>query len=307
MSTSDNMVPLVSRPWLNAAGAALPISSLPGLRSDAIQGLEASFPGGISPAMRALLETSCGLDGTDIGSIDFTGRWFPEEPIAVFRPCLTLAIDDVGRRWIAETTNQNDLPGPVWCVFSDPEVAVYVSDNLRDFLAELRDRSARGQMLDWLRTLTAQARTVWSHRHALAVRSHDRCRLDDGVRGWLWKLPFDAYLYDLRAPMPARGWPYGLAGPSGRLYRCGRLPVFAVAGWPSTSRWAQHLSAIAASYPLAQPAVSAPDSQSRRARSRPARAPDTIARKSSGSRTRWRSPRPFFNGAFEREVPRCAS
>jgi len=25
------------------------------------------------------------------------------------------------------------------------------------------------------------------------------------------------------------GWPYGLAGSSGHLYRCGKLPIFAVA------------------------------------------------------------------------------
>ena len=46
-------------------------------------------------------------------------------------------------------------------------------------------------------------------------------------------LPAGAYVYDLRARSAVRGWPYGVAGPSGRHYRCGRLPVFAVAGMPA--------------------------------------------------------------------------
>jgi hypothetical protein len=60
------------------------------------------------------------------------GCWFPEEPCPVFRPCLTLAVDDAGRRWIAEFGGK-DLPGPIWCVFHDPKVAVYISDDLAAF------------------------------------------------------------------------------------------------------------------------------------------------------------------------------
>jgi hypothetical protein len=189
--------------------------------------------------MKALLGACCGLTGTELGSIDFTGCWFPEEPCAVFRPALTLAVDDDGRRWIAEVGNR-DLPGPVWCVFPDPEVAVYVSDDLAAFLATLHDHTSRGEMHAWLRDLTAEARSVWSQRHLSAMRPHEAHRSDRAIRGWLLGLPFDAYVYDLRAPRTARGWPYGVAGPSGRLYRCGRLPVFAVAGLPAEGWWAPY-------------------------------------------------------------------
>jgi hypothetical protein len=182
--------------------------------------------------MQALLSTCCGLAGTALGSIDFTGCWFPEEPYAVFRPALTLAIDDAERRWIAEIGDK-DLPGPVWCVFPDPEVAVYVSDDLAAFMATIREYTGRGEMHAWLHGLTAQARTVWSRRHALAMRPHEAAHSDRAIRGWLLGLPVDAYVYDLRAQRIARGWPYGVAGPSGRFYRCGRLPVFAVAGLPA--------------------------------------------------------------------------
>jgi hypothetical protein len=232
MSAPDTMLPLVSAPWLDADGHPLSVRPLPGLRSEAIQSLECSYPGTLTPAMQALLGTCCGLAGTAIGSIDFTGCWFFEEPYAVFRPALTLAVGDAERRWIAEISDK-DLPGPVWCVFPDPEVAVYVSDDVAAFMSTIRAHTCRGEMHAWLRGLTAQARTVWCRRHAWAMRPHEAARSDRGIRGWLLGLPMDAYVYDLRVPGIARGWPYGVAGPSGRLYRCGRLPVFAVAGFPA--------------------------------------------------------------------------
>jgi hypothetical protein len=92
--------------------------------------------------MKALLSACCGLAGTEIGSIDFTGCWFPEEPYAVFRPALTLAIDDAERRWIAEIGDK-DLPGPVWCLFPDPEVAVYVSDDVAAFMSTIAPARSR--------------------------------------------------------------------------------------------------------------------------------------------------------------------
>ena len=110
-------------------------------------------PGLSTPSIQALLATCCGLADTELGPIDFTGCWFPKEPCAVFQPCLTLAIDDAGRRWIAESGDR-DLPGPVWCVFPDPQVAVHVCDDLPAFLATLHEHAHRGQTLAWLQDLT---------------------------------------------------------------------------------------------------------------------------------------------------------
>src|ERR1700735_5102465 len=222
MSASDTTMPLISAPWLNAEGNPLSVIPLPGLREEVIQSLECSYPGILSPPVKELLSRSCGLAGTELGSIDFTGCWFLEEPDAIFRPALTLAIDDAERRWIAEVGN-HDLPGPIWCVFTHPEVAVYVSNDLAAFLATLRERTCGGEVGRWLDELAAQARTVWSQRHAWALRPHEAHRSDPAIRGWLMTLPSQAYVYDLRAPSAARGWPYGVAGPSGRHYRCGRL------------------------------------------------------------------------------------
>jgi hypothetical protein len=251
MSTADTMTPVVSVPWLDAKGNPTPVRALPGLHPEAIQALECSFPGIISPEFKRVLETCCGLAETQIGSIDFTGCWFPEEPCRVFQPCLTLAIDDAGRRWVGEI-GERDLPGPIWCVFPDPKVAVYVSDDLAAFIATLRGAAYRGETLKGLQDLSAQARTVWSRRHALARRPYELHESDGQLRSWLAGLPFDAYVYDLRTPTIARGWPYGLAGPSGRLYRCGRLPVFAVAGAPSEG-WRQTFSAtVPPTYPGAK-------------------------------------------------------
>ncbi len=231
MSTHDTMTPLTSTPWLDSSGNALSVRPLPGLRPELIESLNLIYPGIINPTMQALLASCSGLADTELGHIDFTGSCFPQEPCAVFQPCLTVAIDDAGRRWIAEVGNQ-DLPGPVWCVFPDPQVAVPIADDLRTFLATLHDHAHRGQTLAWLQDLSATAHAVWTHRRALASRP-SRAHSDDEIRGWLSSLPSGAYVYDLRRTSTVRGWPYGVAGPSARLYRCGRLPVFAVAGSPS--------------------------------------------------------------------------
>jgi len=239
MSPSDVTMPLISAPWLNAEGNPLSVVPLPGLRSEVIQNLECSHPGILSRPMKNLLGSCCGLAGTELGSIDFTGCWFMEEPYPVFRPALTLAIDDAERRWIAEVGNQ-DLPGPIWCVLPDPEVAAYVCDDLSAFLRTLHDRTSRGEVGAWLQNLTAQARAIWSRRHALALRPYEAHRSDRTIRGWLMTLPSDAYVYDLHTQTDTRGWPYGVGGPSSRLYRCGRELVFAVAGLPAQGWRAPH-------------------------------------------------------------------
>jgi hypothetical protein len=254
MSPSDVTMPLISAPWLNADGNPLSVTPLPGLRSEVVRSLECSYPGLLSPLMKDLLGRSCGLAGTALGSIDFTGCWFQEEPYLAFRPALTLAIDEAERRWVAEVGN-NELPGPVWCVFPRPEVAVYVSDDLAAFLNLLRKRTCRGETEAWLRELSAQARAVWSRRHALALRPHEVHRVDRPIRGWLATLPQDAYVYDLRMPAGERGWPYGVSGPSGRHYRCGRELVFAVAGPPAEGWRVTHPQSRVPRMPQAVPSV----------------------------------------------------
>lgn len=228
MSTRDTMAPFISAPWLDRQGRSLGVRPLPGLRSAVLQELRFSCPA-LSPDYREFLASCSGIAGTALGRIDFTNCWHPEEQCPVFNPCLTLAIDDDGRRWIAELSDDGQ-PGRVWCLFADPEVAVYVSDDLATFLATVRDRTCQGRLFSWLQDLTAQAHAIWRHRRTLALRPYQAVEADTELAAWLATLPADAYVYDLRSPMAARGWPYGLAGPTGRLFRYGRLPVFAVAG-----------------------------------------------------------------------------
>jgi len=254
MSTTGKVVPFSPAPVKPLPRGLFHVFSVPGLSMQAIQGLEATYPGTLTADMRSLLQATCGLTAAELGTIDLTGRWHPEEPISVFRPCLTLAIDDEGRRWIAETSRDQGLPGPVWCVLSDPTVALYISDDLNGFLSTLNDAIDRGQLYRWLRGLHRDARAIWAQRQALARGSYKTCREDRSLCGWLAELPFDAHIYDLRAPSALRGWPYGLAGPEGRLYRCGRLPVFAVSTAPSASRWTQHMSQVAEMAEMLAPA-----------------------------------------------------
>jgi len=255
MPIAGNVVPFSPAPVKPLARSVLKLVSVPGLSTQAIQGLEATYPGTLTAEMRSLLGTSCGLTAPEFGAIDFTSRWHPEEPISVFRPCLTLAIDDEGRRWIAETSRDQGLPGPVWCVLPEPAVTLHVCDDLYDFVRTLNGAAERGQLYKWLRGLQRDARAIWGQREALARLSYESCREDHGLRNWVAELPFDAHIYDLRAPSALRGWPYGLAGPEGRLYRCGRLPVFAVSTAPSASRWTQYMRQVAAAAEIPAPAA----------------------------------------------------
>src|SRR5438876_8982554 len=141
--------------------------------------------------MRALIQKSCGLAVPGFVSFDFTGQCYPEEPIRVLRPSLTLAIDDQGRRWIAETSHRG-LPGPIWCVLENPAVAVHVSDDMGAFLQELEDRAGHGNLARWLRSIHRTAHRVWADRHTLARRSYELCQRDRLVSGWLAELPVDA-------------------------------------------------------------------------------------------------------------------
>lgn len=229
MSTLDTMAPFISAPWIDRDGNPLSVRALPGLRSEVLRELKFSYPGLMSPTYRDFLGACSGLAGTALGHIDFTGCWYPEEECPVFNPCLTLAIDDERRRWITEMSDDG-LPGRVWCLFADPEVAVYVSDDLATFIATLRERTCQGRLFSWLQDLTAQAHAIWLHRRSLALRPYQAVEADTEIAAWLATLPADAYVYDLRSPTAARGWPYGIAGPAGRLFRYRRLPVFAVAG-----------------------------------------------------------------------------
>jgi len=245
MSTSDTVVPFRSAPVAPALNRAFGLMLGPGLSREAIADLEYSYPGTLTEEMRSFLLSTCGLTVRELGALDLTGRWHPAEPMNVFQPCLTLAIDDAGRRWIAETSRQQGLPGPVWCIHREPAVAIHVSDDLASFLAAIGDTKRHGSLTQWLRDLRQEARTVWAYRQSLARESYQICRQDHGLRGWLAELPLGSYIYDLRTPSGVRGWPYGVRGPGAELHRCGRLPVFAVSAPAPASRWMQHMADIA--------------------------------------------------------------
>jgi len=231
MSSVDTLMPLLQGPWIGRSGEPLPIVPLPPIRPEAITNLEAHWAGVLTPQMRDVLQRSCGLSGTPLGSIDFTGRWFPEEPLSIFRPSITLAIDDQGCRWIAELNKGRGLPGPVWCIFSRPAVALLIDRDLGSFLQRLHTNVRRDCVADWLTTLSIRARKLWAFRHSRAIGVPVAFSRLKEIRGWLAGLPANAWVYDLRGPGATRGLPYGLMHERGQLCRCGRLLVFAFTGF----------------------------------------------------------------------------
>jgi hypothetical protein len=228
MSSVDTIVPLLRTRWNCSAGEPTPIVPLPALQPETIRHLETHWPGFMTVEMRDLLQLSCGLSATPLGNIDFTGRWYAEESLSIFRPSLTLAIDEKGRRWIAEIGKTRGLPGPVWCIAPSPGVALFIDRTLGEFLLRLHDNVRRNATPEWLATLTIRARALWARRYARAMAVPVALGRLKEIRGWLARLPPDAWIYDLRTPAIPRGLPYGLASEPGHLCRCGRLPVFAL-------------------------------------------------------------------------------
>ena len=230
MSPADTMVPLLCRPWVARDGEKTLGTPLPPLSREAVNNLDSHWTGVVTPQMRQILQLSCGVSGTPVGNLDFTGRWYPAEPLPIFRPSITLTIDDKGRRWIAEVHKNRGLPGPVWCVLPQPEVAMFVDRTIADFLLRLHRETRRDTLSQWLTMLGIRARTLWATRHARAVAVPAAFSRLRELRGWLASLPVNAWIYDLRAPGVRRGLPYGLMRERGAVCRCGSLPVFAFVG-----------------------------------------------------------------------------
>ena len=230
MSPLDNLVPLLRGAWTQPTAEDPPIVPLPGVQSETLSHLQTRWSGFLTTDMRQLLQLTCGLSDTPLGPIDFTGQWYPEESLSIFRPCLTLAVDGQDRRWVAEVGKTRGLPGPVWCIAPAPKVALLVDRSLADFLVRLHQHVRRGTTSTWLTQLTIQARRLWARRYLRAMAmpvAIDRLR---EIRGWLGRLPVNAWVYDLRAPAISRGLPYGVAPDPSHVFRCGRLPIFAVVG-----------------------------------------------------------------------------
>lgn len=230
MSSLDTIVPLLQGGWAPHTGTSPPIVPLPGIQPETLSHLQSHWSGFLTAEMRQILQLTCGLSNTPLGPVDFTGRWYPEEPLRIFRPCLTLAVDSQGRRWIAEVGKTRGLPGPVWCIVPSPKVALFIDRGLGDFLVRLHGNVRKGTASAWLTNVSHRARRLWAARYMRAMAMPVALGRLREVRGWLTRLPVNAWIYDLRTPTISRGLPYGVAPDPSHLFRCGRLPVFAVLG-----------------------------------------------------------------------------
>jgi len=140
-------------------------------------------------------------------------------------------------------------------VHQDPQVVVYVAEDISIFLKSLQTHTLAGTITAWLNSMADAARNAWRHRGALAFQARQACSQDKRVRQWLLQLPRDARVFDLRNPRFGTAWPYGVAGAAGRFHRCGRDMLFAVSGFPAPSRWANYLGTLAWQQDIPVPAI----------------------------------------------------
>jgi len=91
--------------------------------------------------------------------------------------------------------------GCVWCLFADPEVAVYVSDDLATFIATLHERTCQGRSFPGCRICLP---------NPMPYGNTGVHWLTD-IAAWPATFPANAYVYDLRASTAAQGlrarWP----------------------------------------------------------------------------------------------------
>jgi hypothetical protein len=235
MMSNHRMLPLPS----------VSVEPTPGLDPGMVAILRRTLPARLTPEFERLLRAMCGFATTTAQAGELTDREFARESSPVVRPSLTLAVDDKGRRWIAETVTTAGIPGPVWCVYDNPRVVVYVSADVREFVDMVLQQGEQHALSGWLQSLDLAAERTWQRRGTLAFQSRQHCSQDPRVRPWLLQLPRDARVYDLRSASFGDAWPYGAAGTGGRLHRCERELLFAVSGFPPPSRWADHLAHVA--------------------------------------------------------------
>jgi SMI1/KNR4 family protein SUKH-1 len=186
---------------------------------DEVEDLAAELGVPLPEELRAVLGHTTRVEGTGVGTIDFTGRAMDYEDRDLFPAGLPIAGDGAGNFWVLDLVPGEHARAAVFFASHDPPVAVYESDGLGP----------------WLRRVLGAAASPIEFSSRPALLDHAAALAgDDELRVFAAALDERYRFADLRSPEPGNGFEWGRFGPRTEVRRHGFARLFALA--PPESR-----------------------------------------------------------------------
>jgi cell wall assembly regulator SMI1 len=211
-----------------AEHANLGVELQPPLSQGDIDDLEAEAGAPLPGELRAVLEHTAGIDGTDLDAIDFTGRDMSFEDRDVFPLGHPIAADGFGNFWVLDLTPEETVTAAVFFACHDPPVVLYQSPDLGHFLEETfrMQAPAETSLLDDVhedRLFNVWRTNPGTIDHAAALAG------DAELSAFAAELDERFTFVDLRSPEIGMGFSWGRHGPRTEVRRHGFERLFAYA------------------------------------------------------------------------------
>jgi len=192
----------------------------PGLDSEEIRDVTASWPGQTSAEIRELLLGTSGFHAND-ADVDFTGRANPLSFTELVPHGIALAKTRNGDFWVADIY-QDGSWHQVFFLSHDPPVLVVRFGSLRNFIEELANTANAAKRAD---ALVSQ---IFKKRECGRPAGELTSSLDVELETFAGSFPANYEVFDLRkAPVPA-GFVWGKRGAGRDRRRAGSSLLFAV-------------------------------------------------------------------------------
>jgi cell wall assembly regulator SMI1 len=199
----------------------------PPLSQKEIEELGAEVGAPLPGELRAVLQHTAGIDGTELDSIDFTGRTMSFEDRDAFPLGLPIAADGFGNFWVLDLTPEPTETAAIFFACHDPPVILYQSPDLGHFLEEtFRMKTAETSLVDDVHE--DRPFNVWGTNpaeidHAAALAG------DEQLSAFAAELGDRFTFVDLRSPEIGMGFSWGRHGPRTEVRRHDFERLFAYA------------------------------------------------------------------------------
>jgi SMI1 / KNR4 family (SUKH-1) len=198
---------------ITSAGTALVIA--PPASPEELERLTTELGVPLPDELRAVLAHTARVDGSGVGTIDFTGRAMDYEDRDLFPAGLPIAGDGAGNFWVLDVVPGAREQVAVFFASHDPPVVVYESDGLGGWLARVLEGAAPPTEL-------ASKAPLLEHGAALVTG-------DDELSAFASALTERFVFADLRSAEPGLGFEWGRFGPRTEVRRHGFVRLFALA------------------------------------------------------------------------------